>query len=375
MIKQLLSLLLFFVFLFISNIYCQEISSDLPDSNINQNINESTTDISMNSNELLLLKEEMSKLKKEFQKLQEENEARKSLEITDEEREEKEKEILSAAGRQYTLLRKGIMGIENTFKYTFHSTDTIKESNRIEHESNHTMGNDLLIEYALLDNLTLNISIPLVYKHDKNSTTNSLTVNDVGDISFGGQFQPMKAGGNLPSTILYGNFIVPSGRSPYKIMIGKDLSTGSGYYSLNAGMSMNKTVDPIVAFGNLSLSYNHQVTDVDQKYGDARLEEVEPGNSIGYSMGIGYALSYKVSMFMSYQYFYQFTSKYYFKNGGYLSSGSQVSSMLNFGTRWNLTPKQAINVSLGIGLTNDSPDFTLSVRIPFEYKPFEKIIE
>ncbi|ETR72873.1 MAG: pilus assembly protein [Candidatus Magnetoglobus multicellularis str. Araruama] len=316
------------------------------------------------------LYQQIQTLQEEVTRLKEEAEVRKSLEMTQEEKTEKEKEILSAAGRQYTLLRKGILSVEDNVKYSFSSTDVIAEWGMVEHQSNHTIENALSFEYALLDNLTVNLTLPLIYKNDKNSTTESLSVNDIGDVSLGGQWQPFKTGGDWPAPIFYGNIVLPSGRSPFKIVIDEDLSTGNGFYSVNAGMSVNKSLDPIVAFANVSLGYNHTVRKLNQRYSTLILTKLKPGNTMGISTGIGYAFSYQVSMFMSYQYSYQFKSTYYWKNNESTSSGSSVSSMLNMGTRWNLSPRRSLTTQLGIGLTNSSQDFVLSVRIPFEFEIF-----
>ena len=349
---------------------CDDADITFSDS-ISQTQDETTSTENNTENTLESFQEKILRLEKEVQKLREESEARKILEMTDEEKSEKEKDILSAAGREYTLLKKGTLGLENNFKYSFHSTDSIIEWGLIEHRSNHSIENEIFVEYAVLDNLTVNVTVPLVYKYDRNSSQTALEVNDIGDLSFGFQFQPMKAGSSIPSAIVYGSLTVPSGRSPFKVIVDKDLSTGSGYYSLSTGLSINKTIDPIVAFGNASVTYNHEVTKLNQRYQGRVLEKLEPGNSAGISMGVGYAMSYKVSIFVSYQYSYMFRTKYYWKGQAPDSFGSSVSSMLNIGTRWNLSPTQSINIQLGIGLTNASPDFIMSFRIPFEFEIFK----
>ena len=317
-----------------------------------------------------ILYDQLKTLQDEVKRLKEEAEVRKSLEMTQEEKTETEKEILSAAGRQYTLLRKGLLSVEDNVRYLFNSTDIIEESGLVEHQSNHSIENLLSLEYALLDNLTVNMTIPLIYKNDKNGTTESLSVTDIGDVSVGGQWQPFKVGGDWPSPIFYSNIIFPSGRSPFKIVQDEDLSTGNGFYSLNAGMSVNKSLDPIVAFANCSVGYNHTARKLNKRFSGLILEKVEPGNTMGISTGIGYAFSYQVSMYMSFQYSYQFSSRYYWKNRDRTSSGSSVNAMFNMGTRWNLSPERSVTTQLGIGLTNTSNDFVISVRIPFEFEIF-----
>jgi len=371
--KNVVSILLIHIILLVGvSVQAQDVSSDSTDTSqkeFTDGPNDASASEKQNiSPDVNMLFDQIQKLQEEVSRLKEEAEVRKSLEMTQEEKTEKEKEILSAAGRHYTLLKKGVLSVEDNVRYLYNSTDAIVESILIEHKSNHTIENILSFEYALLDNLTVNLTLPLIYKNDKNGTSKSLSVNDIGDISVGGQWQPFKTGGDWPAPIFYGNIVVPSGRSPFKIVQEEDLSTGNGFYSLNAGMSVNKALDPIVAFANFSVGYNHEVSKLNQRYSENLLKKVKPGDNIGFSTGIGYAFSYQVSMFMSFQYSYQFNSRYYFKKSDMARSGSSVNALFNIGTRWNLSPRRSLTTQLGIGLTNTSSDFVLSVRIPFEFK-------
>ena len=320
------------------------------------------------------IEQELKELKEEIQKLRGENEARKKLEIPEEEKGQTIEDILSAAGRQYSLLKEGTVGISYAFGYTYYSGDAIDESTTVLRRVNHNLTNTISLEYALFNNLTLSSNFPFVYKYNKVGTEESQDTTDLGDISLGLAWQPFKAGGRIPATIFSLTASLPTGSSPYEINYEDELSTGAGYYGLGAGVSFSKVLDPLVAFGNLSFTYGfpesglsqilyENPTDPTQKI---YLTKVEPGSSVGFSMGFGYALSYQASLNMSAQFNYSFGSKYE-SSSGTTETGSSLSSIFNIGTGWRVTPARSIYASVGIGLTNNDPDVSLSIKLPYEF--------
>jgi hypothetical protein len=312
------------------------------------------------------LQQEVQELKREVQRMRDESEARKRLEVPEEEKSKSVEDILSAVSRQYTLLKKGTIGLGYTFGYSYYSGDVITD--RVEQRSNHNLTNIIDTEYAILNNLTVSANIPFAYKYNKVGTSSSQDATDFGDISLGVQWQPIKAGGIYPTTILSAGVTFPTGSSPYEIDPSNSLSTGNGYYSFSGGVSLSKTLDPLVAFGNLSYSYGLPVSGLSQVRGTSNnLIKVEPGSSIGFALGFGYALSYQASLNLSTQFTYSFGSKYFFENGGVYESGSYVSSSFNVGTGWRVTPTRSVYFTLGIGLTINDPDFAFAIRVPFEF--------
>jgi hypothetical protein len=295
--------------------------------------------------------------------------ARERLKVTEEEKAEKEKEVLSAAGRRYVLLKRRTLEVEYNFRYSYYSTDRMMfEPIDIVHEKEHILTNTIVADYAFRDNLTFTGALPFVYKYEKVGASDSNDVSDVGDISFGLRWQPFKSGGKWPTTILYGNISTDTGQSPYDINSYGELSTGSGFWSFTGGASFSKALDPVVAFGNLSYSYNSEVTDLNYKLGGKVLKKVEPGNDIGFSMGIGYALSYDVSITLKFMQNYRLETKYHYKDGLRAKSSAYMSSIFAIGTGWRINPKTTIFINVGTGLTDNASDFFLSFRLPFDFE-------
>ena len=314
------------------------------------------------------LQQEVKELRQEVQKIRNEAEARKRLEVPEEEKGKSVEDILSAVGREYTMLKKGTIGLGYTFTYAYYSGDVISASTLVEKRSNHNLPNTIDAEYALLNNLTISTAIPFAYKYNRVGTSSSQESTDLGDISLGLQVQPFKAGGNFPTTIVGAAVTFPTGSSPYKIDPNNSLASGAGLYSINGGVTLSKVIDPLVAFGSLSYTYSFEQSGMTQKFGATDvLTKVDPGSSIGLTLGFGYALSYQASLNLSAQFTYNFNTKYTLNNITTTETGSSVSSTFNVGTGWRVTPSRSVYLGLGIGLTNNDPDFSFSIRVPFEF--------
>jgi hypothetical protein len=313
------------------------------------------------------LQQEVKELRQEVQKIRNEAEARKRLEVPEEEKGKSVEDILSAVGREYTMLKKGTIGLGYTFTYAYYSGDVF-ESTTVERRANHNLINNIDAEYALRNNLTISSNIPFAYKYNKVGTSSSQESTDLGDISLGLQLQPFKSGGKFPTTILSAGVSLPTGTSPYKIDPNRSLATGSGLYSISGGISLSKVVDPLVAFGSLNYSYSLANNNISQRWGTTDvLTNVDPGSSIGLSLGFGYALSYQASLNLGVSFSYSFSNKYTLNNTSTYENGSSVSSTFTVGTGWRVSPSRSLYLALGIGLTNNDPDFSFSIRVPFEF--------
>lgn len=286
-------------------------------------------------------------------------------------------EVFTASERQYSLLRKGSYSGTYDIDYTYYrdtqldlaldnSSTTITRL-RIEDSANHNLTNTFTLQYGLLDNFTLTVSVPLVAKTDNIKDT---TTAGLGDISFGARWEPFPLKkGRLP-LILFGNFSTKTGDSPYEVNANTDLSTGKGYYSVGAGASTRKYIDPVVLFASVSANYGFKENDLNQARGTRVLDSFDPGVSGGFSFGFAYSFNYDVSMTMSYQQSFNTLSEYTFTSGETSEPADQTTSTLGISLGVRVTPKTIVNGSVGIGLTEDSPDVTLGLSFPLDFIGF-----
>lgn len=285
-------------------------------------------------------------------------------------------EVFQASDKTYSLLKTGKVGLLYAVDYSYYrdtridlataTTSSTITRLRVQDDAQHTVSNVFELSYGVYDNLTFTSSLPLVAKID---TQRDLKTTGLGDISLGVRWQPIPLKRGLPTSTLFASLSTATGDSPYEINTSKDLSTGKGYYSLSAGASISKVTDPIVLFASASYALNTNVSGLNQAQagGGRVLETVEPGDSLGISMGMAYALNYDVSVTASYQQSFSMGSTYDFTNGDVVSSAVQSSSVLNFSLGLRTSASRIVNVSFGYGLTEDTPDVTLGFSMPINF--------
>ena len=287
-------------------------------------------------------------------------------------------QVFKASEKTYSLTKKGKFSMNYDVNYSFYrdsrvdialgENDSSITRFRIREDAQHSFSNNIDVSYGLKDNLTLTTSLPLVYKMD---FLGGKTATGFGDVSFGLRWQPIPLKRGLPSTTLFTSLSTATGDSPYEINSSRDLSTGKGYYSVSSGISMSKVTDPLVLFGSTSFSFSNKISSLNQSVGDRALTSVSPGNSLGLTFGFAYSLNYDVSMNASFQYSLTGNSRFAFVNGAgdvsVVEPQTQVSSSLNYTLSLRTSPKRIVNISMGYGLTEDSPDVTLGFSMPLEF--------
>jgi hypothetical protein len=313
------------------------------------------------------LLERIEELEKRINELTEESRARRKLEITEQEKQEKEKDVLEAVGREYTLDAKHSLGLDYIFSYNYSPSERISSAYEVTDVSEHKITHTISTSYAVLDNLSVSSNLPFAYRYKNIGANDEIKETDVGDISVGCSFQPWKnvAGGvNKTFSISVG---FPTGRSPYDINNETELSTGSGIYSVSAGGSFSKQIDPVVAFWSCSYAYNFDATGLNETVAEGYvLEKVETGNSMSLGAGLAYALSYKVSVNSSINASYSYGNTYFYKGASSaLKSEDTVSATMGFGMGWKVSNKTTLSFSLGYGLTGTG--FSVSLRVPFTF--------
>lgn len=281
------------------------------------------------------------------------------------------KSTLTAVDKQYTMIKRGTSQLTYGLNYTYIGQDRINTDLSsgtatlfsIENDNSHTITNTLSLDYGLRDNLTANVTIPMVSKYAKTATVDGVT-HSVGDISLGVRLQPFEAKPDTPSLTVSTSIRVPTGTSPYKVISGSGLAVGSGTTGISAGVNVSKVVDPVALFGSFTLNYSRPAEDLKQVLNSAILTRVEPGLGFGFGFGFAYALSYAITTSFSFQESISRGSRLFFENGQNVTTNSQTSGILNLGIGYRISPKTTINTSVGIGLTTNSPNLTLDVSLP-----------
>lgn len=283
-------------------------------------------------------------------------------------------ETFTASERKYSLSKQGSYSMVYDFGYSYYSNtilDLALDSSsttitrlRIENNAQHALTNTFTFQYGLFNNLTLTSSLPFVTKINPPTAT---TTTGLGDLGVGARWEPFPIGETPLPITLFGSLNLPTGDSPYDINPATDLSTGSGYYSAGGGISTRKYIDPIVLFATLSANYGMEVTGLNQANGSRILDSFTPGYTTGLGFGFAYSLNYDVSLTMSYQQSFSFGSEFRFTNGDVSRPTNSSAATLNSSLGIRVSPKTIVNVSLGFGLTPDSPNVLLGLSLPLDF--------
>jgi opacity protein-like surface antigen len=290
------------------------------------------------------------------------------------------KETLTATDKQYSLIRKGKLAATYDLTYSYIGQQTIDVSFNDQGEINnfaltntrgHTITNTVSADYGVADNLTANLTVPLVSRYSQSESFSGLT-NAFGDVAVGARFQPFALSRDLPTLTTTATLRLPTGRSPFKTIQSQGLGTGQGYTSLTLGANASKIVDPVALFGSFNFTLGAPAKHLSQVRGDRTLTEVRPGPALGWGVGFAYALSYNISTSLSFQESISGRSKLTLLNTADGTSRvarttSQTSASVNLGLGVRVSPLTTVNFTVGVGMTSDTPDFTFGLNLPLNF--------
>jgi hypothetical protein len=256
-----------------------------------------------------------------------------------------------------------------------------------------TLTGALTGRYGVTNRLELEARVPYVYRSDstvsreifQGSATDAVfdaTGKAIGDTELAARYQLNNGGPDQAFYVGTLRFKSRTGRDPFEVVtdcvtrclgnttgtgLPLGLPTGSGFYSLQPGITWLFPSDPAVFFGSFTYLKNFKRSNVSRKVinGEEFLGTVAPGDIIGFNFGMGLALNEKSSFSIGYDH----SSIGRTKQDGVTVPGSvrtQLGTLL-LGYSFRVTPKTSLSVSVGAGMTRDTPDVTLTVRLPISF--------
>jgi hypothetical protein len=155
-----------------------------------------------------------------------------------------------------------------------------------------------------------------------------------------------------------------------------ELPTGSGFDALQPGVTWLFPSDPVVFFGSLSYIYNFSRSDVSRTVLSGAPEgfpptttefigEVDPGNILGFNVGLGLALNEKAAISIGYD--QNIVDKTRINGVDAPGSVRIILGQLLLGGTYRFNDRYSLNVALGVGVTRDTPDVQITVRVPIAF--------
>ena len=131
-----------------------------------------------------------------------------------------------------------------------------------------------------------------------------------------------------------------------------DVFLDAGFQELTGSVSLTKRQDPLVFVGGAFYQATFEHNDID------------PGDQLGFNIGTFLAASPNTSLRVVLN--QSFIDE--FKVDGQSVDGSdQVQSILSFGASAILGRNVLLDGAVGVGLTDDSPDYTVSISLPIRF--------
>ncbi|BCQ69285.1 hypothetical protein PEQA60_32750 [Pseudomonas sp. Eqa60] len=174
----------------------------------------------------------------------------------------------------------------------------------------------------------------------------------------------------------------PTGKDPFGIKlvqssannnlyVPESLPTGNGVWSVTPGISLVKTFDPAVLFGTLAYTHNLEESfdDISSTVGSKTPGKVRLGDSFQIGAGVAFALNEKMSMSFSVSDLVQRKSKLKQDGGDWQSvvSSDANAGYFNVGMTIAASDNLTIVPNLSIGMTEDAPAFTFSLKFPYYF--------
>jgi hypothetical protein len=148
----------------------------------------------------------------------------------------------------------------------------------------------------------------------------------------------------------------PTGRDPFRASLAA-ISPGSGLHEFGARLTALKSSDPMVFFA--TVSYAHDLA------ADEPTGRVQAGDAVGLDLGAILAVSPATSMTFGLD--QEFRNRSQLDGTGVPGTDTAAAS-LQLGFDRVLTPKLLLDLTLGVGLTRDAPDYTVQISLPYRFR-------
>ncbi len=245
----------------------------------------------------------------------------------------------------------------------------------------------LTARYGLTNRFEIEAKIPYVYRSDSvlsrplnigspSDEQFSSTGKGIGDVEFTGRYQWNDGGADRPYFISTLRFKSRTGKDPFEVETEtidpkrisnnqqKELPTGSGFYTIQPGLTMLYPSDPAVFFGSISYQHNIKRSNVSLNTtgGNVNVGDIAPGGVFGFNFGMGLAINDRSSFSIGYD--HSSVGKTKVDGRTVINSVRTELGTLLIGYSQRFSNTTSLNLSVGVGVTRDAPDLQLSVRLP-----------
>ncbi|MES2103663.1 MAG: acetate kinase [Pseudomonadota bacterium] len=322
------------------------------------------------------------------------------------ERSNRQREVAQIFEQPGILTPKGKFGLEPSIQYSYSSNNRVALVGYtvipalliglvdVRQVKSNTLTGALTGRYGLSNRMEVEMRVPYVYRSDSTISREIFTGSAtdqvfqtsgkaIGDVEVSARYQLNDGGADRPYFIGTMRLKSRTGKDPFDVVtdcvtrcVGNttgtglplELPTGSGSYSLQPGLTWLFPSDPAVFFGSFSYQYNFARKNVSRRVLNGEEEflgNVKAGDILGANFGMGLALNDKSSFSVG----FDLNSVGRTKQNDVTVPGSvrTVLASLLLGYSYRYSDKTSFSLSIGAGLTRDTPDLSLTMRVPMSF--------
>ncbi|MFC5436359.1 hypothetical protein ACFPME_07305 [Rhodanobacter umsongensis] len=267
----------------------------------------------------------------------------------------------------------------------------------IENVKSDSLTYNFAARYGVSPRLTLNLDVPYLARQTaylKGGAGGSAAAlaeeqtrgNGIGDVSLSANYKLFAETSSRPDTVLTFAVTAPTGRAPYGIdwkvlergddkfirfAVPQKQPTGNGLWQGNIGVSAVKTMDPAIVFANIGYihSFPRRFGDIDTDPQTRTPGEVKLGNSYYFGAGVAFAFNERTSLSLSFS--DRLSAKASLRNGklpwAKVIGSDANAGTFNLGVTYALSAHTTLVTLLGVGLSPDAPDYSLTFKVPYMF--------
>ncbi|HEY8329588.1 MAG TPA: transporter [Rhodanobacter sp.] len=256
---------------------------------------------------------------------------------------------------------------------------------------------NLAARYGVSPRLTLNLDVPYLGRntvYQKGGAGGSAAAiaeeetrgAGLGDVTLSANYRLLSETVSRPDTVLTFGVTAPTGRAPYGIdwnvlergddqyirfAVPDKQPTGNGVWQANIGVSAIKTMDPAIVFANLGYihSFPRSFGDIDTDPQTRNPGDVKLGNSYYLGAGVAFAFNDRTSLSLSFSSKLSAKASLRYKGAPWTKViGSDANAAtFNLGVTYAMSQHTTLVTMLGVGLTPDAPDYSVTFKIPYMF--------
>lgn len=223
-------------------------------------------------------------------------------------------------------------------------------------ENRHQTDTSVALRYGLPGAAQVELRLPYVFKREATTAaglglSQKERTHGLGDVDVQLSKLLLTEQGARPA--LMGSFSWQPATGRYD---AGQLSPGGGFPSVQLGLTAVKRQDPLVFFGGLNHTW--------YRPRGAEAGRLQPGNGVGMRLGALLAASPETSLRASLDLSRNGQSRL---NGAALPGSDTLSGVVELGLSSLVSRRVAVDLSVGLGITPDAPDFRLGIAFPIRF--------